>query len=109
MRLTLTQRLDSYLAINGQGLLGSFCALIAWWAWPVSADWFVMAVVSILFGIMALAAFWSMFRAMLSIYERELAVAEFEALGPAPKSAHLASDDVLDRLNMFDGEVVDGR
>jgi hypothetical protein len=109
MRPTLTQRLDSYLVINGQGLLGSLCVLIAWWAWPVSADWSAMAVVSVLFGIMALTVFWNMFRAILSIYERELASAEFEALGSPPKSAHLASDDVLDRLNMFDGEMVDGR
>ncbi|WP_395664436.1 hypothetical protein [Methylocella sp.] len=99
----------SCLAINGQGLVGSFCALIAWWAWPVSADWAVMAFPSVLFGIVALIAFWNMFRAMLAIYERERAAAEFEALGPAPKSARLASDDLLDRLNMFDEEMFDDR
>ncbi len=107
MRLTFSQRLDSYLAINGHGLLGSFCVIIAWWAWTVSADWSAMAVISVLFAIVALAAFWNMFRAMLSIYERERAAAEFEALGPTPKSARLASDDVLDRLNMFDEGMFD--
>ena len=83
-------------------LLGAFSyAVGAWLIWPDSLKWWGFGLMSIALG-MAAPTF--LIKAILLMFKRQGRDAELddiEALGNAPKSAHLATDDDLENLGVF--------
>lgn len=83
------------------------CALLAgatWYLWP--ASWLegwrsgVLAVFAACGAIMSLV---QALKAMIQLYTRDRAIAEFQELGAKPKSSRMASHDALKAAGMIDG------
>ena len=92
----------SIVAINMNLFTAVLCAIIARAAWPTSPEWWGMGVVSILFGMAALASIAAGIGGMKSLYRREREITVYMAQGVAPKSAKLADNERLRKAGMIE-------
>ena len=83
-------------------LAAILCAVIAKAAWPTSPEWWGMGVVSILFGMAALASVAAGIGGMKSLYRRDRELSGYMAQGGAPKSAKLADHERLRKAGMIE-------
>jgi hypothetical protein len=99
--LTLSRRIGLVFRINIQLLISSLCAMGAWACWPKTMDWLVLGMMSVFLAFAAVVGLVNALKAMLLIYEHDCALAAFEHLGPAPKSASMASHEALRKAGMI--------
>jgi hypothetical protein len=92
----------SIVAINMHLFAAVVCAVIARAAWPTSPEWWGMGVVSILFGMAALASVAAAIGGMKSLYLRERELSVYMAQGGPPKSAKLADHERLRKAGMIE-------
>lgn len=92
----------SVVAINMNLFAAVLCAIIAWAAWPTSPEWWGMGVVSILFGMAALASVAAGIGGMKSRYGRDRELSVYVAQGGPPKSAKLADHERLRKAGMVE-------
>lgn len=90
------------VGINVQLLFAAASAVFAWAIWPATVEWWGLGMVSVLFGMGALAGMSNAIGAMRAIYTKERALADYMAQGRAPKSARLASNADLKRAGMLE-------
>ncbi|GAB6843729.1 hypothetical protein HNR00_003409 [Methylorubrum rhodinum] len=91
-------------AINGHFLLAFACGASAWLVWPQTPEWWGFGVLSIVLDVAAVSSLVKAVRAIVRLHARERAVAEFQALGPPPKSSQMASRAALVRMGMIDDD-----
>lgn len=89
-------------AINVQLLFASGFGFIAWACWPSSAEWWGIGVGCVIFALAALAGVANALRGMIELYRKNRVLAEYMALGDAPKAARLASDADLRKAGMVE-------
>ncbi|MGE0279583.1 MAG: hypothetical protein AB7P20_03070 [Rhizobiaceae bacterium] len=90
------------IGINVQFLLAGICGLAAWKLWPTSPEWWGLGVMSVMLGMAAFGGVANAVRAMTTLYRKDRALAEYLALGGAPKAARLATLDQLRQAGMID-------
>lgn len=102
MTKALHRRSGMALRINASLFQTALFGGIAWFAWPTSLEWWQFGVLSMIFGCAAFGAAIASLRLIWQAYRREKMIAEFEAIGPAPKSSRLADHDALRKAGMIE-------
>jgi hypothetical protein len=95
-------RTSTIITVNMQLLAACLSGIIAWAIWPESPEWWGLGLLSILLWLAALSGLGNAVRAAVGLYQREKTIAEYMALGGAPKSARLASLDDLRKAGMVE-------
>lgn len=95
-----TSTLGATVAINARLFSATALGWLAFVIWPDAVEWWGMGLASIACGYASLVAVIGAVRLMVQVYQREKAVREFLAQGPAPKSSEMASNADLERAGM---------
>ncbi|MEX0957584.1 MAG: hypothetical protein WDZ83_20510 [Rhizobiaceae bacterium] len=90
------------VTVNTQLLAACLSAIIAWSIWPDTPEWWGLGLLSILLWLAAASGLGNAVRAALAHYQKEKTIAEYMALGGAPKSARLATLDDLRKAGMVE-------
>ena len=88
--------------INVKLLFAGLFGVIGYVMWPTNPKWWGLGFGSIVIEIAAVGLVIQAIRAMVGLYARDKALAEFRALGSAPKPSKLASSDALTKAGMTD-------
>ncbi len=95
-------RTGAIVTVNLQLLGACLFGFVAWAIWPDTPEWWGLGLLSILCGIAAFAGLANAVRAAIGLYCKEKVLADYMALGDAPKSARLASLDDLKKAGMVE-------
>lgn len=90
------------LAINGKLCTSFLFGFTAWAIWPTTAEWWQFGVMSVMFGVMAVAHFLGAIRLMIKATIRERQIKKFLKQGREAGSSELATRDALRRAGMTD-------
>ncbi len=88
------------LKINTRLLGAAGFGFIAYVIWPSSSEGWGLGLISVLLWVAVGTLLVEALIAMIKLYTRDKAVADYLAQGKKPKSSKMASDDVLKEMGM---------
>ena len=90
------------VAVNA-GIIGALIfGTMSWLAWPQSAEWWGLGVISILFGAGAAGCLINALKAVYGSWQQRKTLALFMAQGGPQKAARLADTEMLKRAGMIE-------
>lgn len=102
-RSLLKPPLAAVVGVNLRFLLAFGTGFLAWACWPASPGWWQAAVISVVLGMLSLAALLQACGLILKVYRRERELAAMLRRGRPPHGADLVRRRALHKARMTDG------
>lgn len=84
-------RAKATFEINARMFGSAACAWVAWMIWPTRPEWWGFGFLSLILWTVALSATIQTVKLIIAVWQRNRAIAAFEADKSAPKSAAVAN------------------
>lgn len=93
-------RLGATAAINMKCLAAFGMGWAGWSLWPVTPQWWGLGFLSVIMALASALLAVDALKLMARVRQREQAINDYLALGGAPKSSEIASNDQLEKAGM---------